>query len=71
MRCLLLLAFSTSLSCTSVFPFCGWVTRDTHCFFAIGAVAGWVWLRAKPWDAELFSDFESISWGSSRGLGES
>lgn len=24
-------------------------------FLATGAVAVWVWLRAKPWDAELFS----------------
>lgn len=42
------------------------MTRDTYCFLATGAVAGWVWLRAKPWDAELFS-LESISWGSLAG----
>lgn len=33
----------------------GWVIRDTHLLPCHGDVAGWVWLRAKPWDAELLS----------------
>lgn len=32
-----------------------WVIRDTHLLPCHGDVAGWVWLRAKPWDAELLS----------------
>lgn len=51
-----------------VYRFGGLMTRDTYCFLATGAVAGWVWLRAKLWDAELFSLFEIDILGVSRGF---